>query len=292
MGGTLWDLATGEPRLALPTVPTMERPRGRRIARTANVACADMFGARCSSMTPSRNGTSEPRCDAPDCAGHGSFGDGRRRFSPDGGPLVTSASGGKVRSGTRPPGKSAAACPASPKGPTASPSAPDSHLLAVGAGDNTSRLWDVRTPEPLAILNVGNPVYGLAFSPDGTRLAAGCRDNTIRLIDVATRQEVAELRGHTDYVHAVAWSPDGTRLVSGSGDPRSASGIRCPRRSGPGVPQIVPPGRSPQPPWLRRSGGLAMAGPNRSRSFGLSGALGQKCRQRGLLARMEFKEWS
>jgi WD40 repeat protein len=58
----------------------------------------------------------------------------------------------------------------------------------------------------------------VAFSPDGTRLAAGCRDNTIRLIDVASRQEVAGLRGHSDYVHAVAWSPDGTRLVSGSGD--------------------------------------------------------------------------
>ena len=41
---------------------------------------------------------------------------------------------------------------------------------------------------------------------------------TLRLIDVATRQEVAELRGHTDFVHAVAWSSDGTRLVSGSGD--------------------------------------------------------------------------
>ena len=67
-------------------------------------------------------------------------------------------------------------------------------------------------------MNVGSKVYGVAFSPDGTRLALGCADTTIRLIDVATRQEVAGLRGHTDYVHAVAWSPDGTRLVSGSGD--------------------------------------------------------------------------
>jgi len=31
-------------------------------------------------------------------------------------------------------------------------------------------------------------------------------------------QQVAELRGHADYVHAVAWSPDGTRLIFGSRD--------------------------------------------------------------------------
>ena len=68
------------------------------------------------------------------------------------------------------------------------------------------------------MIPMGSGVYGVAFSPDGTRLAAGCDDNTIRLLDVARRQEVAELRGHSDYVHAVAWSPDGTRLVSGSGD--------------------------------------------------------------------------
>jgi WD40 repeat protein len=90
---------------------------------------------------------------------------------------------------------------------------PDGKLLASRSG-----LFDAQTHEKLADLPAGLQVHGLAFSPDGTRLAVACRDNTLRLIDVATRQEVVELRGHTQYVHAVAWSPDGTRLVSGSGD--------------------------------------------------------------------------
>jgi WD40 repeat protein len=38
---------------------------------------------------------------------------------------------------------------------------------------------------------------------------AGREDNTIRLWQVATRKEMAELRGHTAYVHALTFSPDG-----------------------------------------------------------------------------------
>jgi eukaryotic-like serine/threonine-protein kinase len=95
---------------------------------------------------------------------------------------------------------------------------PDRRQLASGSIDKTIRFWDAKTYEPLGSIPLGSIVYSVAFSPDGTRLAAGCRDNTIRLIDVAHRQQVAEFRGHTDYVHGVAWSPDGTRIVSGSGD--------------------------------------------------------------------------
>jgi WD40 repeat protein/serine/threonine protein kinase len=139
-------------------------------------------------------------------------------FSPDGSLLATAGQDGTVRLWDVSAGASVAVLHGHADTVWRVAFSPDGKLLASGSGDKTIRLWDTRTHELLAAIPQGSIVYGLAFSPDGARLAAGCRDNTIRLIDVASRQEVAELRGHTDYVHAVAWSPDGIRLVSGSGD--------------------------------------------------------------------------
>ena len=64
------------------------------------------------------------------------------------------------------------------------------------------RVWDASTGRELAVLPHGGRAYGLAFSPDGSRLATCCSDHTVRLWDVSTLQEVCELRGHEDYVHA------------------------------------------------------------------------------------------
>ena len=139
-------------------------------------------------------------------------------FSRDGATLVTGGDDGTVRLWDVATGKSVAVLRGHKNLVLHVDSSPDSGLIASGSADSTVRLWDRRTHEALASINLGSVVYGVAFSPDGTRLAVACADTTIRMIDVAHRQEVAALRGHTDYVHAVAWSPDGARLVSGSGD--------------------------------------------------------------------------
>jgi eukaryotic-like serine/threonine-protein kinase len=49
---------------------------------------------------------------------------------------------------------------------------PDGSLLASGDWDDTVRLWDTTTGEPLATLTVNTPRHALGFSPDGSRLIA------------------------------------------------------------------------------------------------------------------------
>jgi hypothetical protein len=97
---------------------------------------------------------------------------------------------------------------------------PDGRRIVSGS-DDTIRLWDAETGQP-----VGQPLTGhtdavlsVAFSPDGHRIASGSWDKTVRLWDAGTGQPVGQpLTGHQNAVRSVAFSPDGRRIVSGSDD--------------------------------------------------------------------------
>ncbi|MEA5619427.1 TonB family protein [Cronbergia sp. UHCC 0137] len=96
---------------------------------------------------------------------------------------------------------------------------PDSQTLASGSGDNTIKLWNVKTGNLLQTLTGHSKlVYSVAYSPDGQTLASGSKDKTIKLWNVKTGNLLQTLTGHSSWVYSVSYSPDGQTLASGSKD--------------------------------------------------------------------------
>jgi WD40 repeat protein len=97
---------------------------------------------------------------------------------------------------------------------------PNGRWIASGAWDNTVRLWDAATGEPVT-RPLPHPGYvlSLAFRPDGQSLVTGSYgDNRLRIWDLATARVRKEIQGPGPGFRILAVSPDGTR-VAATADP-------------------------------------------------------------------------
>jgi WD40 repeat protein len=95
----------------------------------------------------------------------------------------------------------------------------DGKTVLTGSGDNTARLWNAATGQP-----IGTPfrhrgwVNAVAFSPNGKMVLTGSQDQTARLWEAKTGEPIGEPLVHEGLVTAVAFSPDGKTVLTGSQD--------------------------------------------------------------------------
>jgi WD40 repeat protein/serine/threonine protein kinase len=96
---------------------------------------------------------------------------------------------------------------------------PDGRRVATASGDETARVWDALTGNPITPpLRHSEKVNAVAFSPDGRRVATASDDETVCVWDAATGNPVFRSIRHRGHVTHVAFSHDGRRLVTISGD--------------------------------------------------------------------------
>jgi WD40 repeat protein len=65
---------------------------------------------------------------------------------------------------------------------------PDSTHIVTGSEDNTVRLWDAGTGQPVNEPLRGHTSFATSFSLDDSRIVTGSRDNAVRLWDAPIKQ--------------------------------------------------------------------------------------------------------
>jgi WD40 repeat protein len=100
---------------------------------------------------------------------------------------------------------------------------PDGKHIASSSGDQTAKIWDVKTGKLLMTLRGHNEaVDGVVYSPDGKRIATNSNDFTAKVWDASTGEELLTIPGDAHDSRYIAYrlvfSPDGTRLLRASGE--------------------------------------------------------------------------
>lgn len=96
---------------------------------------------------------------------------------------------------------------------------PDGTRLAVGAADNSIRVFELATGrEQLRIDQHADWVMGVAWSPDGAELASASRDRSARVFNAKTGELEYSYLGHNVAVFSVAFDRDGKTIFSAGRD--------------------------------------------------------------------------
>jgi WD40 repeat protein len=89
-------------------------------------------------------------------------------------------------------------------------------LLSCG-GDNTIRVWDLKTAKSLLVIKgpgQARLIQAAAFSPDGTRIISVTRNETIQVWNAGSGKLLATDRGTDENVRGLALSSDGSVLAT------------------------------------------------------------------------------
>ena len=96
---------------------------------------------------------------------------------------------------------------------------PDGKYIVTAFDDNTARVWDAKTGEPVTEpLKHEDSVNSAQFSSDGKYIVTASDDNTARVWDAKTGEPVTEPLKHENSVNPAQFSPDGKYIVTASYD--------------------------------------------------------------------------
>ncbi len=199
----LWDSVTGEPLLP-PIVNNAEvyfvrfSPNGIEMA-----AAIDNGTARIFSCSDGAEAASFPHSNQPQFP----------QFSPNGERFVTLQSGEAVIWNIR--GKGAAVHLRHRHNPIAVAFSARGELVATASLDNTARIWNSRTGEPVSpVLKHDDEVSFVQFNAAGSRLLTGAADKSARVWEVRTGKPLTEPIQHGSRVRTAQFSPDGERVLT------------------------------------------------------------------------------